>query len=108
MLEAPFFRLSRLPIPSSTRPTSTLNTRSEAPVLSPLRRPLSADMEMQFEALTLAYMSPETRDSLRHSLRDSLRDSARQSSRMSCESDRSSRASDGQGDLLRFPAVAKQ
>ena len=101
-LEAPF-----MPTLSADNPlldTSNFDSKYtlEAPVLSPLRRPLSADMEMQFEALTLAYMSPETRDSLRHSLRDSLRDSARQSSRMSCESDRSSRASDGQGDLLRF------
>ena len=77
-LEAPF-----MPTLSADNPlldTSNFDSKYtlEAPVLSPLRRPLSADMEMQFEALTLAYMSPETRDSLRHSLRDSLRDSARQ------------------------------
>ena len=64
-------------------------------------------MEAQFEALTLAYMSPETRDSLRHSLRDSVRDSSRLSlSRLSCESS-SSRGSDSQGDFLRFGATTR-
>ena len=44
----------------------------EAPVLSPLRRPLSGDMEAQFEALELEYMSPETRNSVRDSMRSTL------------------------------------
>ena len=59
----------------------------EAPTLSPLRRPLSADMETQFEELRLAYISPETRDSMRHSLRVSA------TSRFSCESARDSGSS---------------
>jgi len=76
----------------------------EAPVLSPLRKPLSEDMEQQFEALRLdlEYSSPEIRTSLRHSLRESLRDSVR-SSRRSCDSETSSRGSESASDLLRFP-----
>jgi len=44
----------------------------EPAVLSPPRKPLSQRMEQQFEALSLEYMSPETRDSVtRASIRSS-------------------------------------
>jgi len=64
-LEAPF-----VPELSSDAPeldVSNFDTKYtlEAPCLSPLRKPLSEGMELQFEALALEYMSPETRNSLR-------------------------------------------
>ena len=85
-LEAPF-------IPNLSSPLDVSNFDSkytlEVPVLSPLRRPLSADMEGTFSELQIAYISPDARDSMRHSLRISrlscdstARDSA--SSRGSC------------------------
>jgi len=47
----------------------------ENPCLSPPRKPISEQLEQQFEALSLEYMSPETRDSVRASVRSSLRSS---------------------------------
>ena len=69
----------------------------EAPVLSPLRRPLSAEAEGQFEALSLAYISPETRDSMRHSLQSiasSVRPSGTRDSRLSTQSRDSTSSND--------------
>jgi serine/threonine protein kinase len=40
---------------------------AELPLLSPLRKPLSAGIEQQFEALSLEYISPEVRSSARAS-----------------------------------------
>lgn len=90
-LEAPF-----IPTLSSSLSVENFDSKYtlEAPVLSPLRKPLSADMEEQFEALSLAYTSPRLSDSVRHSLRESaVRASGRDST--------SSRGSDA-SELLRF------
>ena len=78
-LEAPF-----LPNLSSPLDVSNFDSKYtlEAPVLSPLRRPLSADMEGQFSELHIQYISPDARDSMRHSLRIS------EIGRLSCDSTR--------------------
>jgi len=67
-LEAPF-------IPNLSSPLDVSNFDSrytlETPVLSPLRRPLSAEMEGHFSELHIAYLSPDARNSMRHSLASS-------------------------------------
>ena len=96
-LEAPF-----LPALSAENPTLDVSNFDqkytlEAPVLSPLRRPLSAEAEGQFEALSLAYISPETRDSMRHSLQSiasSVRPSGTRDSRLSTQSRDSTSSND--------------
>jgi len=89
-LEAPF-----IPTLSSALSVENFDSKYtlEAPVLSPLRKPLSADMEEQFESLSLAYTSPRLSDSVRHSLY-SVRDRDSTSSMASRSSDAC--------DLLRF------
>jgi len=87
-LEAPFVPTLNAEDPANDVSNFDSKYTLEAPVLSPLRRPLSTEMAEQFEAISLAYSSPEIRHSLCHSLRDSLR-----ASRFSCDSD-SSRGSD--------------
>ena len=105
-LEAPFVPTLNAADPTSDVSNFDTKYTLEAPVLSPLRKPLSVEMNEQFEALTLEYSSPEIRTSLRHSIRDSLH--SLRSSRLSCDSD-SSRGSDRDSaaseSLLRFPAV---
>jgi len=103
-LEAPFVPTLDTADPAADVTNFDSKYTLEAPVLSPLRRPLSDAFATHFEALTLEYSSPEIRTSLRHSLRDSLRDSLRASRISGSDSDRDSVSSD---HLLRFPHRAR-
>ena len=73
----------------------------EPPIMSPPRRPLSASMEAQFEALELEYMSPETRNSVRDSMRSTARSTGRSSGRSSGRSTSGTQSGGGES-LLRF------
>ena len=73
----------------------------EPPIMSPPRRPLSASMEAQFEALELEYMSPETRNSVRDSMRSTARSTGRSSGRASGRSTSGTQSGGGES-LLRF------
>ena len=95
-LEAPF-------IPNLTSPLDVSNFDSkytlEVPILSPLRRPLSADGETYFNELRIAYLSPDARGSMRHSLRISG------VSRLSCDSARDSSTSTASRDSSTIQSI---
>ncbi len=113
-LEPPFLPSLSPDDPSLDTSNFDVKYTREAPVLSPLRKPITADLEQQFEALSLEYMSPEVRTSTRASRLSCSSAGSRSSfysSRASRESDarlscRDSATANGYGATRNMPDVS--